>query len=81
MDWQPIETAPKDGTSVLCWAPGWEEPSLLIWKANPRLLTPVEGHSSSYFGDAWEMDDYELARPENFPTHWLDYRPLPALPA
>jgi hypothetical protein len=31
----------------------------------------------SYFGDPEESDDYDLAMPQNAPTHWL---PLPKLP-
>ena len=96
MDWQPIATAPKDGSRVVCWRSGMDSPEVLVWKTNGRLIHPddaaafnagklsaparssVEGHDASYFGDPHEMDDYDLARPENFPTHWLDFRPLPA---
>ena len=79
VEWQPIETAPKDGSLVLCcWSP-WKpvaygpeqgEVCLLRWKLNPR-------NSREYFGDPDEWDDYELADITNQPTHWL---PLPDLP-
>ena len=66
--WQPIETAPRNGTRVLCWGPEWDHPDLLIWKLNQRV---------TYFGDPLEMDDYALAKPENRPTHWMPLPPLP----
>lgn len=30
-DWQPIETAPKDGTRVLVWHPYWNAASTAQW--------------------------------------------------
>ena len=78
--WQPIETAPKDGRRVLCWAVGWR-PCFLEWKTNRRIADyRAEWPSdvaSSYFGDPNEDDDYHLARAENAPTHWL---PIPVTP-
>lgn len=82
MDWQPIDTAPKDGTLIPCWAESFVEPCFLVWKTNPRI---VEGHSvgqdlnlsESYFGDPIEMDDYELAEVNGGPTHWCELPPLP----
>jgi len=29
--WQPIETAPKDGTEILCWVLGCDEHQVLWW--------------------------------------------------
>ncbi len=31
-DWQPIETAPRDGTWLLCWEPGTEV-DIMRWYA------------------------------------------------
>ena len=64
-DWQPIETAPKDGTRIPCWATGWE-PTFLMWKTNSRFNPPRQ-----YFGDCVEDDDFELAEPGGGPTHWI----------
>lgn len=87
-NWQPIETAPKDGSRVLCcWVGG--EPCFLVWKTNRRLLKPeyrelsaeekawLEQFSNPYFGDPNEDDDYDLARTGKGPTHWM---PLPEPP-
>lgn len=32
-EWQPIETAPKDGTIVLLWSPDWSVPTVAMWNA------------------------------------------------
>lgn len=39
MEWQPMETAPKDGRRVLCWNPNWQAPESgclygMSWAAN-----------------------------------------------
>lgn len=69
--WQLIETAPKDGSRILCWAPGWE-PTFLMWKENNRFDPPRQ-----YFGDCVEYDDYALAEQDGGPTHWM---PIPDPP-
>lgn len=67
--WQPIETAPKDGTRVLVarYMPpyGW-----ILGHANWRVVREVSGwvsHGLGAFGELGLAD----------PTHW---RPLPAPP-
>lgn len=82
MEWQPIETAPKDGSAVLC---GWAktgEYALCRWKLNSRLEAShsrggMLEYATEYFGDLEELDDYDYALAKNFPTHWL---PIPAMP-
>jgi hypothetical protein len=71
MTWQPIETAPKDGTRVLAYWPGGD---------NKNAAVQVE----SWFGPwgmgsaklAWQ-NAFEWADGYNGPTHWL---PLPEPP-
>lgn len=77
MKWQPIETAPKSWRDriLVCWPNGWV--TIAHWKDNPRLKDSPEGLSPAYFSDNDELDDYDLAKKENAPTHWM---PLPAPP-
>jgi len=83
--WQPIETAPTDGTPILVYAPGtnsWNRedgmPDLFVAVAVPL-----------YKGIAWRSDlgdvdqGYEstgayFVREDLRPTHW---QPLPGPPA
>lgn len=64
MDWQPISSAPKDGTRVLCWNKEWEAPESgclygPFWAANS--LAADKG--------GWKYQ----------PTHWMPL-PEPPLP-
>lgn len=64
--WRPIDTAPKDGTSVLCFAQldgGGNRTVILRWNREPK------------FGSRWMTD--VLAFVPFTPTHWM---PLPASP-
>lgn len=64
-EWQPIETAPKDGTSILVW-PYWsdEKPAQVQWRDMKR--TPGR----------WEISTSYFCYGAN-PTHWM---PLPEPP-
>ena len=68
-DWQPIETAPKDGTPILAWpcGDGWggKFPYVVQW------VPPNEHHDGLWREAAGEQyDDFD-------PTHWM---PLPEPP-
>lgn len=71
MHWQPIETAPKDGSHVLAWRSGWDRPAWVRWVWNPRV-------GREFWNDADEWDAYELESEP--PTHWMPL-PDPPLPA
>ena len=62
--WQPIETAPKDGTYILLIGTQAGLP-------DKRWIAPVTGHWST--NRTWHCDSFNL----NNPTHWM---PLPEPP-
>lgn len=63
--WQPIETAPKDGTEILGWVYGerWA-----VCKYHKNSMFKVEGFATYGWDDGYEWAD---------PTHWM---PLPDPP-
>ena len=71
--WQPIDTAPKDGTSVLVYPPTWNGRSAAIakWESDKYAKKPRP---------FWRRDDdmgrVTISR-ERSPTHWM---PLPLSP-
>ena len=78
MIWQPIETAPKDGTSVLLWASWLDDPVIArysyqsgyaesCWEGTFDGAAALESQ-----GDTW-TDEHEVINP----THWM---PLPDPP-
>lgn len=64
-DWQPIETAPKDGSRIL-----------LYWPKTTRI--PIKIIIGNWRGDYWSNDLlYFDEEKRNCPTHWM---PLPEPP-
>ena len=65
--WQPIETAPKDGTPILSHKAGvWAMPMIVCWLDGPGIGEP-----------AWRQYDAEPSIVRRHPTHWM---PLPTPP-
>ena len=64
MDWQPIETAPKDGTSVLLWSVEIREPVIGCWSTAHATIR-------EWWVDSWGPPGFDD------PTHWM---PLPEGP-
>jgi len=62
--WQPIETAPKDGTEIIVWWPEIGHPYITKWT---RFI------NGNLYRDGWHCGIWEVERP----THWM---PLPKPP-
>lgn len=66
-EWLPIETAPKDGTGILCFAPGNKT---AIFQRDMVPVIRLDHHSD-------EFKTFAHMRPSNPYTHW---QPLPQPP-
>lgn len=64
MNWQPIETAPKNGTKILV---AW----INQWKTGPHIEVCETGEEGGWFYS------YDGDQPQSDPTHWM---PLPEPP-
>lgn len=81
MEWQPIETAPKDGTRIMLWrgfinSGLWAEMVIAQW-FNDEWVWPDQRDNPSTHGN-WSDDDMldGYASAHGF-THWM---PLPEPP-
>ena len=92
-NWQPIETAPRDGTAVLVWVPGAREgaegawgrhgkntPSVAVAKYDDYKWRPEEERWTGdivEFESGWESTGSYNVTVALKPTHWM---PLPEPP-
>ena len=70
-EWQPIETAPRDGTTIFLWAKDAGGPFPMAWEASG--FNPLFSKSMGIWvllggGLTWTEDD-----PAGAPTHWRPY--------
>lgn len=78
-EWQPIETAPKDGTSVLlCWAIN-ADGKPIDWRKDLKTAQVFVQVASWWSDDGWVVYCSQIEEPRlHFnPTNWM---PLPAPP-
>ncbi len=68
-EWQPIESAPRDGSHLLLARPDWKVP----WHGFYRMSETSE---AKRFGEGWGRTNF--GDPPLKPTHW---QPLPDPPA
>jgi hypothetical protein len=69
MNWQPMSTAPKDGTPFLAWWP--------YWCMRRPVVAQYDGATGAWDSDACLSPVHTETYPERQPTHWM---PLPEPP-
>ena len=85
-EWQPIDTAPRDGTPFLLYCPGVNDWNRIV--GMPEIIvglwhTKLDTRGPGWFGDLGDVDQgYEstvayFVREYLSPTHWM---PLPEPP-
>ncbi len=68
MEWQPIDTAPKDGSRV----------DLVVQYANEDIMERYI--DCYYFQGRWECDGDQVENKYFKATHWMPSPPLPPPP-
>jgi len=84
-EWQPIDTAPRDGREVLGWGPNGIE--IVLWEGRQEDGPDQPGHDGGWFGTyafpgrtreaGFGGADHWISGPLGQPTHWM---PLPTPP-
>lgn len=73
-DWQPIETAPKDGTRILVYRDDFQRIDIVFFDCD-------KDHSWDgihiFENGIWVLDDYDFFYDYKFGKYWM---PLPELP-
>ena len=70
MKWEPIETAPKDGTRIDLWSRSERVPNAR-WDARRKAWV------HDWLGD---FDSIDEVRVDGNPTHWMPLPPPPEAP-
>lgn len=73
--WQPIETAPKDGTHLLLWYPDYHRK---VWVGHYYSTETFEHGKLKRKSEGWHngADVMSMMR-ECKPTHWMPLPPAP----
>lgn len=72
MDWQPIDTAPRDGTPVLLYCPELEVDKYVVGRYDNEVK-----HEGPYGRFCWTTLDMDESIAERCVSHWM---PLPKPP-
>lgn len=78
-EWQPIETAPKDGTEVLVWCSKCALVPIAMSYSSAAYFE-LEYGDPEYMEEGWYMSwSYPVDPPEVTwqPTHWMPLPPPP----
>lgn len=76
MEWQPIETAPKDGTSIMVWADGYRWPEIVKYEKYDEE-DAMEIGAEGYWTFSEDLLSAVANVEEDFLTHWM---PIPEPP-
>lgn len=78
-EWQPIETAPKDGTWIMVAGTVWAgEVGGVARNANPEVsIANYTSGKSDYPGDWWNEAGGDYYATWCQPTHWMPLPPPP----
>ena len=76
MNWQPIETAPRDGTSILLFCGGQPEDNMAVgfWSTSIWVT-----YGNQNIKGAWVIYECRSDTIEVHPTHWMPLPPPPTV--
>ena len=75
MAWQPIDTAPRDGTRILCFVPEWGEGYQIEVGRFDERIEIVNGEERYRSARWWIGGGIGIEPPQ--PTHWMPLPPPP----
>jgi hypothetical protein len=74
-NWKPIKSAPKDGTTILLYYPGYNRK---VWVGSYNKYQKYTNGKLEYEHEGWSIDKpLVFSLKECSPTHWM---PLPEAP-
>ena len=80
MEWQPIETAPKDGTRIILYFPRTD----IVIGGSWQEVRDGDWESGYHYWFEWKVDDKLFFMEDDpdwwNPTHWMPLMPLPEPP-
>lgn len=78
VEWRPIETAPRDGTVIHVYAPGFDWPEAVLWELYDPDDAEETGEDGYWtYAESLMADATDSCEPELW-THW---RPITLPPA
>jgi len=76
--WQPIETAPKDGTRIFVWADGYEWPEVVEWLPYDARIAEDAGEAGFWTYAETLLADATDSCGSEYWSHWMPLLPAPS---